>query len=96
LLTLRRARLVARLGVRIYDAYAATDFVWISSAKLDGKLVQPRQLCVTRFDAMQSPSGSLLTPRVSLWTHWRSFDRLVPRAVVVPFDVNVSGHRGFA
>jgi hypothetical protein len=56
----------------------------------------PLLLCATRFGAMHSPSGSLLTPRVSFWTHWRSFDRHVPRAAVVSLDLKVSSYRGFA
>jgi len=64
--------------------------------KLDGRLIQPLLLCATRFGAMRSPSGSLLTPRMSFWTHWRSFDRHVPCAVVVSLDLKVSSYRGFA
>ena len=79
-----------------YVAFTTTDFVWISSTRLDGGLIQPLLLCTTRFGAMHSPSGSLLTPRVSFWTHWRSFDRHVPCAVVVPLDLKVSRYRRFA
>jgi hypothetical protein len=64
--------------------------------RLDGGLIQPLLLCATRFGAMHSPSGSLLTPRVSFWTHWRSFDRHVPCAVVVSLDLKVSSYRGLA
>ena len=71
-----------------------TDFVWISSTRLDGKPIRPLQLCVTRSGAMHSPSGSLLTPRVSCWTHWRSVDRPVPCAVVVPLDSKVRDTEG--
>jgi len=79
-----RRKLVAWLGGREYVALTTTDSVWISSARLDGGLIQPRLLCATRSGAMHSPSESLLTPRVSYWTHWRSFDRHVPCADVVP------------
>jgi len=79
-----------------YVAFTTTDFVWISSTRLDGGLIQPLLLCATRFGAMHSPSGSLLTPRVSFWTHWRSFDRHVPCAVVVSLDLKVSRYRRFA
>jgi hypothetical protein len=88
--------LVAWLCVRVYVAYTTTDFVWISSARLEGGLIQPLLLCATRFGAMHSPSGSLLTPRVSFWSHWRSFDRHVPRAAVVSLDLKVSRYRRFA
>jgi hypothetical protein len=64
--------------------------------RFDGGLIQPLLLCATRFGAMHSPSGSLLTPRVSFWTHWRSFDRHVPCAVVVSLDLKVSRYRRFA
>jgi hypothetical protein len=94
-LTLRRARLVTWLCARVYVACTTTDFVWISSARLDGKLIQPHRLCATRCGAMHSPSGSLLTPRVSGWTHWRSVDRHVPCSAVVAFDLKVSSYRGF-
>jgi len=43
---------------------------------------------------MHSPSGSLLTLRVRYWTHWKSFDRHVPCADVVPRDLKVSRYRG--
>jgi hypothetical protein len=65
-------------------SYTTTNFVWIPSSRLDGGLIQPRELCATRSGAMRSPSGSLLTLRVSYWTHWKSVDRHVPCAAVVP------------
>lgn len=50
----------------MYVAAITTSFVWISNVKLDGGPIQPRQLSLTRFGAMRSPSGSLLTTRVNL------------------------------
>jgi len=58
---------IARFGARTYVACTTTAFVWISSVKLDGGLVQPRQLWSTRRGAMHSPSGSLLTTRVNMF-----------------------------
>ncbi len=89
-----RRLLVAWLCVREYVAHITTAFVWISSSRPDSGLVQPRELCATRFGAMHSPSGSLLTLRVRYWTHWKSFDRHVPCADVVPRDLKVSRYRG--
>ena len=80
----QRAVLAAWLCMRMYVAHATTAFVWISSSRLDGKPIQPHLLCATRVGAMLSPSGSLLTPRVSFFSHWKSFDRHVPHAAVVP------------
>ena len=85
--------LTAWLRVRVYVAYTTTTLVWISSASSMPGLFQPQQLCVTRFGAMLSPSRSLLTPRVSFWTHWRSFDRDVPHAAVVALDSRCSSYR---
>jgi hypothetical protein len=50
----------------MYVAYAATIFVWIPSTRLGGRPIQRCQLRTTRFGAMHSPSGSLLTPRANL------------------------------
>jgi hypothetical protein len=93
-LTSRRGWLAAWLRVRPYVAHTATIFVWISSCKLDGRPIQPHPLCTTRVGALHSPSGSLLTPRASCWTRWRSFDRHVPAAAIVPRDIKVSRYRG--
>jgi hypothetical protein len=72
-------------------SYTTTSFVWISSSRLDGRLIQPCELCATRSGAMHSPSGSLLTLRVSYWTHWKSVDRHVPCADVVPLGLDGLG-----
>jgi hypothetical protein len=58
---------IAQLDARTYVACTTTDFVWISSAKLDGGLVRPHRLWSTRRGAMHSPSGSLLTTRVNMF-----------------------------
>jgi hypothetical protein len=93
-LTLRRGSLAARLRVHVYVVHTTTIFVWISSTRLDGKPIELHQLCPTCIGALHSPSGSLLTPRASCWTRWRSFDRHVPSAAVVPLDMEVSSYRG--
>jgi hypothetical protein len=89
-----RRLLVARLWVHAYVVHHTTVFVWIPSSRLDGGRIPPRQLCATRLGAMHSPSGCLLTPRVSYWTHWKGVDRHVPHAVVVSFGAMAARYRG--
>ncbi len=91
-LTLRRARLVAWLCARAYVAYTTTDFVWISSRGSMVGLFSPSGFA-RHVSALCFPVRKPLTLRVSFWTHWKSLDRDVPGAVVVPLDLWVSRYR---